>query len=105
VRDTAFTCARPAGLGAGRRDLNRRIDDDFLDPTVFPRRRDARVTASSPAYRAGNVALANSNRHAVAAHDKVILLPYGPRADYYDPRIRIRLWPNVEPSSLRPAST
>jgi uncharacterized circularly permuted ATP-grasp superfamily protein len=51
--------------------IYRRIDDDFLDPTVFRRDSMLGVPGLVSAYRAGNVALANSIGTGVA-DDKVI---------------------------------
>jgi len=51
--------------------IYRRIDDDFLDPTVFRRDSVLGVPGLISAYRAGNVSLANSVGTGVA-DDKVI---------------------------------
>jgi uncharacterized circularly permuted ATP-grasp superfamily protein len=51
--------------------IYRRIDDDFLDPTVFRKDSMLGVPGLVSAYRAGNVALANSIGTGVA-DDKVI---------------------------------
>lgn len=51
--------------------IYRRIDDDFLDPTVFRRDSSLGVPGLINAYRAGNVALANSIGTGVA-DDKAI---------------------------------
>jgi uncharacterized circularly permuted ATP-grasp superfamily protein len=51
--------------------IYRRIDDDFLDPTVFRRDSELGVPGLVQAYRAGNVSLANSIGTGVA-DDKVI---------------------------------
>jgi len=51
--------------------IYRRIDDDFLDPTVFRRDSMLGVPGLVSAYRAGNVALANSIGTGVA-DDKVM---------------------------------
>jgi uncharacterized circularly permuted ATP-grasp superfamily protein len=51
--------------------IYRRIDDDFLDPTVFRRDSVLGVPGLISAYRAGNVSLANSIGTGVA-DDKVI---------------------------------
>ena len=51
--------------------IYRRIDDDFLDPTVFRRDSALGVPGLVQAYRAGNVSLANSIGTGVA-DDKVI---------------------------------
>ena len=51
--------------------IYRRIDDDFLDPTVFRRDSLLGVPGLVNAYRAGNVALANSIGTGVA-DDKVM---------------------------------
>ncbi len=58
--------------------IYRRIDDDFLDPTVFRRDSALGVPGLVNAYRAGNVALANSIGTGVA-DDKVMY--------YFVPRI------------------
>jgi len=51
--------------------IYRRIDDDFLDPTVFRKDSVLGVAGLMSAYRAGNVALANAVGTGVA-DDKVI---------------------------------
>ncbi|SDR76670.1 Uncharacterized conserved protein, circularly permuted ATPgrasp superfamily [Opitutus sp. GAS368] len=73
--------------------IYRRIDDDFLDPTVFRKDSALGVPGLVNAYRAGNVALANSIGTGVA-DDKVMY--------YFVPRIikyyldQEPLLPNVE---------
>jgi len=67
--------------------IYRRIDDDFLDPTVFRRDSALGVPGLVSAYRAGNVALANSIGTGVA-DDKVMY--------YYVPRM-IRYYLGEEP--------
>jgi len=73
--------------------IYRRIDDDFLDPTVFRRDSALGVPGLVNAYRAGNVSLANSIGTGVA-DDKVMY--------YFVPRIikyyldQEPLLPNVE---------
>ncbi len=67
--------------------IYRRIDDDFLDPTVFRRDSALGVPGLINAYRAGNVSLANSIGTG-AADDKVIY--------YFVPRI-IKYYLNQEP--------
>ena len=73
--------------------IYRRVDDDFLDPLVF--RSDSRLGAAGlvNAYRAGNVALANSIGTGVA--DDKVIYAYVPRIiDYYLKEKAIL--PNVE---------
>ena len=53
--------------------IYRRIDDDFLDPTVFRRDSMLGVPGLVHAYRAGNVSLANSIGTGIA-DDKVDVL-------------------------------
>jgi uncharacterized circularly permuted ATP-grasp superfamily protein len=73
--------------------IYRRIDDDFLDPTVFRKDSALGVPGLVNAYRAGNVSLANSIGTGVA-DDKVMY--------YFVPRIikyyldQEPLLPNVE---------
>jgi len=67
--------------------IYRRIDDDFLDPTVFRRDSALGVQGLFNAYRAGNVTLANAIGTGVA-DDKVIY--------YFVPRI-IKYYLNEEP--------
>jgi uncharacterized circularly permuted ATP-grasp superfamily protein len=73
--------------------IYRRIDDDFLDPTVFRKDSMLGVPGLVSAYRAGNVALANSIGTGVA--DDKVMYYFVPRMiKYYlgqDPII-----PNVE---------
>lgn len=67
--------------------IYRRIDDDFLDPTVFRRDSTLGVPGLVNAYRAGNVSLANSIGTGVA-DDKVMY--------YFVPRI-IKFYLDQEP--------
>ncbi|MEW6307324.1 MAG: circularly permuted type 2 ATP-grasp protein [Verrucomicrobiota bacterium] len=67
--------------------IYRRIDDDFLDPTVFRRDSVLGVPGLINAYRAGNVSLANSIGTGVA-DDKVMY--------YFVPRI-IKYYLDQEP--------
>ncbi len=67
--------------------IYRRIDDDFLDPTVFRKDSALGVPGLINAYRAGNVSLANSIGTGVA-DDKVMY--------YFVPRI-IKYYLNQEP--------
>ena len=67
--------------------IYRRIDDDFLDPTVFRRDSLLGVPGLVSAYRAGNVALANSIGTGVA-DDKVMY--------YFVPRM-IKYYLDQEP--------
>ncbi len=67
--------------------IYRRIDDDFLDPTVFRRDSMLGVPGLVSAYRAGNVALANSIGTGVA-DDKVVY--------YFVPRM-IKYYLDQEP--------
>jgi uncharacterized circularly permuted ATP-grasp superfamily protein len=73
--------------------IYRRIDDDFLDPTVFRRDSLLGVPGIVSAYRAGNVSLANSIGTGVA--DDKVMYYFVPRMiKYYldqDP-----ILPNVE---------
>lgn len=70
VRDTKVYMRTTAGL-VQVDVIYRRIDDDFLDPAVFRPDSMLGVTGLVAAYRAGNVALANSIGTGVA-DDKVI---------------------------------
>jgi uncharacterized circularly permuted ATP-grasp superfamily protein len=70
VRDARVFMRTTAGLMAVD-VIYRRIDDDFLDPTVFRADSMLGVPGLVNAYRAGNVALANSIGTGVA-DDKVI---------------------------------
>jgi uncharacterized circularly permuted ATP-grasp superfamily protein len=67
--------------------IYRRIDDDFLDPTVFRRDSMLGVPGIVRAYRAGNVSLANSIGTGIA-DDKVMY--------YFVPRI-IKYYLDQEP--------
>src|SRR5437667_12573662 len=67
--------------------IYRRIDDDFLDPTVFRRDSALGVPGLIHAYRAGNVSLANSVGTGIA-DDKVMY--------YFVPRI-IKYYLDQEP--------
>lgn len=62
--------------------IYRRIDDDFLDPTVFRRDSTLGVPGLINAYRAGNVALANSIGTGVA-DDKAIYAFVPKMIEYY----------------------
>ena len=55
-RDSRCTCTDDAGTPA-RAVIYRRIDDDFIDPTVFRRDSMLRVPGLVNAYRSGNVSL------------------------------------------------
>ena len=70
VRDARVFMRTTAGL-VPVEVIYRRIDDDFLDPTVFRADSMLGVPGLVSAYRAGNVALANSIGTGVA-DDKVI---------------------------------
>jgi uncharacterized circularly permuted ATP-grasp superfamily protein len=70
VRDARVYMRTTAGL-VGVDVIYRRIDDDFLDPTVFRADSMLGVPGLVNAYRSGNVALANSIGTGVA-DDKVI---------------------------------
>ncbi len=70
VRDARVYMRTTAGL-VPVDVIYRRIDDDFLDPTVFRQDSMLGVPGLVSAYRAGNVALANSIGTGVA-DDKVI---------------------------------
>lgn len=70
VRDTRVFMRTTAGL-VPVDVIYRRIDDDFLDPTVFRADSSLGVPGLVNAYRAGNVALANSIGTGIA-DDKVI---------------------------------
>src|ERR1051325_7823317 len=67
--------------------IYRRLDDDFLDPTVFRRDSLLGVPGLINAYRAGNVSLANSIGTGIA-DDKVVY--------YFVPRM-IKYYLNEEP--------
>lgn len=67
--------------------IYRRLDDDFLDPTVFRRDSMLGVPGLIQAYRAGNVSLANSIGTGIA-DDKVMY--------YFVPRM-IKYYLNQEP--------
>ena len=67
--------------------IYRRIDDDFLDPTVFRRDRCSACPGIVHAYRAGNVSLANSIGTGIA-DDKVMY--------YFVPRM-IKYYLDQEP--------
>src|SRR5580658_1981575 len=67
--------------------IYRRIDDDFLDPTVFRRDSMLGVPGLVHAYRAGHVSLANSIGTGIA-DDKVMY--------YFVPRM-IKYYPDQEP--------
>jgi uncharacterized circularly permuted ATP-grasp superfamily protein len=60
----------------------RRIDDDFLDPTVFRRDSMLGVPGLIRAYRAGNVSLANSIGTGIA-DDKVVYYFVPKMIEYY----------------------
>ena len=62
--------------------IYRRIDDDFLDPTVFRRDSMLGVPGLVGAYRAGNVSLANSIGTGIA-DDKVIYCFVPRMIEYY----------------------
>lgn len=70
VRDARVYTRTTAGL-VPVDVIYRRIDDDFLDPTVFRKDSMLGVPGLVSAYRAGNVALANSIGTGIA-DDKVI---------------------------------
>ena len=70
VRDARVFMRTTAGL-VGVDVIYRRIDDDFLDPTVFRADSMLGVPGLVNAYRSGNVALANSIGTGIA-DDKVI---------------------------------
>jgi uncharacterized circularly permuted ATP-grasp superfamily protein len=71
--------------------IYRRIDDDFLDPTVFRRDSMLGVPGLVHAYRAGNVSLANSIGTGIA-DDKVMY--------YFVPRM-IKYYLDQEPIIAR----
>ena len=80
VRDAHVFMRTTAGLV--RVDvIYRRIDDDFLDPSVFRADSQLGVTGLVAAYRAGNVALANSIGTGVA--DDKVIYAYVPRIIKY----------------------
>lgn len=62
--------------------IYRRIDDDFLDPTVFRRDSMLGVPGLIRAYRAGNVSLANSIGTGIA-DDKVVYYFVPKMIEYY----------------------
>jgi len=62
--------------------IYRRIDDDFLDPTVFRRDSMLGVPGLVRAYRAGNVSLANSIGTGIA-DDKVVYYFVPKMIEYY----------------------
>jgi uncharacterized circularly permuted ATP-grasp superfamily protein len=62
--------------------IYRRIDDDFLDPTVFRKDSALGVPGLVNAYRAGNVSLANSIGTGVA--DDKVMYYFVPRIIKYD---------------------
>ncbi len=62
--------------------IYRRIDDDFLDPTVFRRDSMLGVPGLVHAYRAGNVSLANSIGTGIA-DDKVMYYFVPKMIQYY----------------------
>ena len=61
--------------------IYRRIDDDFLDPTVFRRDSMLGVPGIVHAYRAGNVSLANSIGTGIA--DDKVMYHFVPRMIKY----------------------
>lgn len=92
VRDSRVSMRTTAGLFPVD-VIYRRIDDDFLDPTVFRSDSMLGVPGLVSAYRAGNVSLANSIGTGVA--DDKVIYAYVPKIiKYYlgeDP-----ILPNVE---------
>jgi uncharacterized circularly permuted ATP-grasp superfamily protein len=86
VRDTRVYMRTTKGLQQVH-VIYRRIDDDFLDPTVFRRDSVLGVPGLINVYRAGNVSLANSIGTGVA-DDKVMY--------YFVPRI-IKFYLDQEP--------
>ncbi len=86
--------------------IYRRVDDDFLDPLVF--RPDSALGAPGlvNAYRAGNVALANTIGTGVA-DDKVIYAYVPEIIKYYLQRRRrfCRMWKPTWPPSPRTCRT
>ena len=70
--------------------IYRRIDDDFLDPTVFRRDSMLGVPGLVHAYRAGNVSLANSIGTGIA--DDKVMYYFVPADDQILPR------PGADPS-------
>jgi uncharacterized circularly permuted ATP-grasp superfamily protein len=80
VRDARVFMRTTAGL-VQVDVIYRRIDDDFLDPSVFRADSQLGVTGLVGAYRAGNVALANSIGTGVA--DDKVIYAYVPRIIKY----------------------
>jgi uncharacterized circularly permuted ATP-grasp superfamily protein len=81
VVDDGFACMRTT-KGFERVDvIYRRIDDDFLDPTVFRSDSMLGVSGLMEAYQAGNVALANAPGTGVA--DDKVVYAYVPRIVKY----------------------
>ncbi len=62
--------------------IYRRIDDDFLDPSVFRKDSTLGVTGLMDVYRAGNVALANAPGTGVA-DDKVVYVYVPKMIEFY----------------------
>jgi uncharacterized circularly permuted ATP-grasp superfamily protein len=81
VRDSRVYMRTTAGLMPVH-VIYRRIDDDFLDPTVFRPDSILGVPGLVNAYRAGNVALANSIGTGVA-DDKVVYAYVPKLIEYY----------------------
>ena len=80
VRDDRVYMRTTAGL-VGVDVIYRRIDDDFLDPSVFRSDSVLGVPGLVGAYRAGNVALANAIGTGVA--DDKVIYAYVPRIIKY----------------------
>jgi uncharacterized circularly permuted ATP-grasp superfamily protein len=80
VRDSRVFMRTTAGL-VPVDVIYRRIDDDFLDPTVFRADSQLGVAGLVGAYRSGNVALANSIGTGVA--DDKVIYAYVPRIIKY----------------------
>jgi uncharacterized circularly permuted ATP-grasp superfamily protein len=80
VRDARVFMRTTAGL-VPVDVIYRRIDDDFLDPSVFRADSQLGVPGLVAAYRAGNVALANSIGTGVA--DDKVIYAYVPRIIKY----------------------
>jgi uncharacterized circularly permuted ATP-grasp superfamily protein len=80
VRDAKVFMRTTAGL-VPVDVIYRRIDDDFLDPSVFRADSQLGVSGLVAAYRAGNVALANSIGTGVA--DDKVMYAYVPRIIKY----------------------
>ena len=81
VVDDGFACMRTT-KGFERVDvIYRRIDDDFLDPTVFRSDSMLGVPGLMEVYQAGNVALANAPGTGVA--DDKVVYAYVPRIVKY----------------------